>query len=73
MKQKRFVKRLMGLGYSAQGAKELVEYIKELRHKIERRDRFILFADEKMELVPAKAYSYDEIFRRITKGQSFLW
>lgn len=73
MTQKRFKKMLMSHGVSANSARGLVEYMKELRQSIEQRDDLVLLADAvTMEFKPEMVYPYAETYKRILEGRDFL-
>lgn len=75
MTRKRFCKLLMAHGVSANCARGLVEYMKELRQSIEQGDDLVLLADadaETMEFKSARVRPYAETYKRILEGREFL-
>ena len=73
MTQKRFKKLLMAHDVSANCARKLVEYMKELRWSIEQGDDLVLLADAvTMEFKTARVYPYAETYKRILEGREFL-
>ena len=73
MKQKRFKKLLMAQGVSANTARGLVEYMKAVRHCIEKGVEVFNLADaENVTFERVKIHPYAETFERILEGRDFL-
>ena len=73
MTQKRFKKLLMTQGVSANGARNLVEYMKAVRYCIENGEEVVKLADaENMTFECVKIHPYAETYKRILKGRDFL-
>ena len=75
MTQKRFKKLLMARGVSANYARVLVEYMKELRQSIEQGEKIVLLADADAvtcEFKMARIRPYAETYKRILEGRDFL-
>lgn len=75
MTQKRFKKLLMAKGVSANAARGLVEYMKELRQSIEQGENLVLLADADAvtcEFKMARIRPYAETYKRILEGREFL-
>lgn len=73
MTQKRFKKLLMARGFSANCARGLVEYMKELRQTIEHGESLVLLSDAvTCEFKSARIYPYAETYKRILEGRDFL-
>lgn len=73
MKQKRFKKLLMAQGVSANTARGLVEYMKDVRQCIENGERAFRLADaENVTFECVKIYPYAETYKRILEGRDFL-
>ena len=73
MTQKRFQKLLMAQGVSANGARNLVEYMKAVRYCIENGEEVVKLADaENVTFESVKIYPYAETYKRILEGRDFL-
>lgn len=73
MTQKRFKKLLMAKGVSANGARNLVEYMKAVRQCIENGEEVVRIAcAENATLERVKIYPYAETYRMILEGRDFL-
>lgn len=75
MTQKRFMKLLMAQGVSANTARGLVEYMKELRQSIEQGENLVLLVDADVvtcDFKLARIYPYAETYKRILEGRDFL-
>ena len=73
MTQKRFKKLLMAQGVSANTARGLVEYMKDVRHCIENGEEVFNLADaENVTFERVKIHPYAETFERILEGRDFL-
>lgn len=73
MTQKRFMKLLMAQGVSANVARGLVEYMKAVRHYIEKDEEVVNLADaESVTFERVKIYPYAETYKRILEGRDFL-
>lgn len=73
MTQKRFKKPLMAKGVSANGARNLVEYMKAVRYCIEKGEEVVKLADaENVTFERVKIYPYAETYKRILEGRDFL-
>ena len=73
MTQKRFKKLLMAQGVSANGARNLVEYMKSVRYCIEKGEEVVKLADaENVTFECVKIHPYAETYKRILEGRDFL-
>lgn len=73
MTQKQFIKQLMSCGVSFSAACDLVECMKDFRHRLESGKEILLIADSKIgKFIPVKVYSYEEIFQRIVERRDIF-
>lgn len=73
MTKKQFAKKLMSRGLSARQARDLIDYMRELRRGIENHENMVVLANSKpCTFVPAKVYSYEETFQRMMDGREIF-
>ena len=73
MTQKRFKKLLMAQGVSANGARNLVEYMKAVRYCIENGEEVVKLADaENVTFDSVRVHPYAETYQMLLEGRDFL-
>ena len=72
MTQKRFKKLLMAQGVSANGARNLVEFMKAARYCIEKGEEVVKLSDAENTFESIKIHPYAETYRMILEGRDFL-